>query len=161
MSTKILAFLLLLTLPAAAQTSEQFRSYIVKWEGYRNIPYLRAGGERSVGIGHNTAGDEWKTRYSDLDIERAYLHDYAKALDTCRTEIDGFDNLPLEARFVALSLCWTVGRRGLGKFHSFRKHLGARQYYEASDDLLDSKWIRQVSVERWYDHVERLRVLAK
>jgi GH24 family phage-related lysozyme (muramidase) len=144
----------------SAQTAEQFRSYIDGWEGYTHVPYYRANGERSTGIGHNTSGDVWQTWYTDADIERYYQADYARALDACRSAIDHFDDLPYDAKLVVMSVCWTVGRRGLYRFVSFRFALDQRNYKAAATALFYSKWALQVGRARLTDHLARLRSCA-
>ena len=158
---KVFLFLVLAQL-SLGQTAEQFRPYIQKWEGYSNTPIYRKNGEGVIGIGHNIAYDKnIKKYYSNLEIHNIYVRDYAKALSAVRKWIEDFDSLPTDAKFVCLSVEWTVGSTGFERFEEFRTNIADHRYKAAATELFDSKWADQVSRARLNDHINKLINLQK
>lgn len=161
MKTYLLIALACLTLSARAQTPAEFRPFITEWEGYAHVPYQKARGERSVGIGHNTAHEGWQAYYTNREIERLYLRDYHRALAAAQDSVFDYGSLPLPAKQVILSVIWTVGANGFTQFYTFRYAIDARDYDAAANALADSLWARQVGPRRLADHLRRLRRLAR
>ena len=133
---------------APAPRPDSFHAYIAKWEGCIHTP-----SHDTVGIGHKGAHGLY---YTDADIERLYSQDYAVALRACRYCVRGFDSLPRDARWVALSLAWSVGPTGLSRFAHFCAALSEHRYDDAATELLNSKWAEQVQLDRLRDHRARL-----
>jgi lysozyme len=138
-----------------SQTTEDYRNELQKWEGYRNTPYHDAGGH-SVGIGHHLYGPI-KRVYSDREIQVFFDRDLENALHACREYIENFDTLPVEVKQVCVGLVWTVGENGFYKFIRFRHDISTRDYYEAANELIDSRWYHQVSRQRSEHYINILR----
>ncbi len=126
------------------------RVELIKWEGYKLTPY-RDGISWVVGVGHSLTanGERVRPRYSQAQIERYLAQDYAWAVDSCRANIRGFDDLPEDVQLVCINLAFTVGRTGFARFKGFCLALSYRAYNTAASQLSLSRWSHQVSSQRY------------
>jgi len=121
----------------------------------------------SCGIGHNlTAGRnrysiQYKVGqyYTPHQIEAYFRDDLINALYFARKGIWNFDNLPDEAKFVTISLIWTVGGEGFMKFKNFRLAMSRKMYNLAAMELKDSRWAKQLPI-RAENHIKRLQKIS-
>lgn len=154
---RLFLFLSLLSPAFAAPSPARIRAELVKWEGYRLVPY-RDGAHWSVGIGHNlTVNRQPARRYSPAEVERFFLADVSWALDACRKGISDFDDLPEQVQLVCISVAFGVGRTGFDRFRNFRLAMSYRAYDSAASELRLSKWATQVSPARRDHHIRVLR----
>lgn len=155
-----LSLLFVANLNAATKAEiNTYRPYLIKWEGYRNKTYVCSTGNTCVGIGHLLLPKEKKlfsNYYSDAEINQFFTKDLDAALDACRRNIRGFDNLHSDAKLVAVSVSFNVGAPKFIKFKNFRLALEHKMYTLAAMELKDSKWYNQVQKSRALDHVNKL-----
>lgn len=140
-------------------TPEQFLPFIQHWEGSTTTPLCRQG-ICVVGVGHRLNRTSVKLRYTPEELHAFYLADFAAAVKIARNAVWGFDNLPLDAQQVTLSLIWSVGPTGFTTFASYREALSQHLYSLAAYELLSSKWATQVSMERRTVHYTLLENLG-
>lgn len=135
------------------------RQHLVQWEGYRLTPYKDGPNGYSVGIGHSlfANGERVKPRYTAIEVERLLLRDIAWSLDSCRTGIDRFDDLPERVQLVAIGVAFTTGRTGFIRFSGFRRALSWRAFDMAASELGRSRWYTQVSARRANAYIRTLR----
>ena len=115
-------------------------------EGLRLHPYRDTVGKLTIGFGRNL-DDVGITRREaeimlDNDIEQVRLE---------LSRFDWFDQLDSSRRDVIMNMCFNLGLPTLLKFENMIAALSSHQYQRAADEMLDSKWARQVG-----DRAERL-----
>jgi lysozyme len=59
---------------------------------------------------------------------------------------DDFYLLPEEAQLIIANMMFNMGRPRLSKFVKFKKAVDDRDWQEASNQMKDSKWYRQVTL---------------
>ncbi len=130
---------------------------LVLHEGLRLQPYRCPAGKLSIGVGRNLDDRPLcpqEIHYlgrSDLsggisEAEALWLLDrdlsvQARALDAAIPWWEGFDEA---RRAVLLDMSYNLGTAGLLKFRNTLRHLEARQFEEAAEEMLRSVWARQV-----------------
>lgn len=109
-------------------------------EGWQGTPYRDAAGNLTIGFGRNldtvgiSQGEAEILLGNDLRRVLARLHEalpWVVALDDVR-------------RGVLTNLAFNVGIKGLLEFEKMLSALKKRDYRRASEELLDSKYARQV-----------------
>jgi len=144
---KSLALLLciLFTNTALAQSFTDYRTSLVKVEGYSLTPYAN---NTHVGIGHLLKPGERHGGYTALAVETLFISDLAYAIQSCNLAFDHFDRLPKDVKVVLVGLSFSVGRTGLMRFRHLRLAIDHRAYSSAAVELADSRWFHQVGRER-------------
>jgi lysozyme len=116
-------------------------------------PYKCPSGKITIGIGHNTEARAWtdEERKAIGDWERgitknmAYMicrNDVNLCLDKLKT-LDFWKSLDEERQYALIDVCFNIGWQGLKKFRKMLKALSEKNYVEASNQLLDSKYATQ------------------
>lgn len=108
-------------------------------EGVRLRPYRDSVGKLTIGIGHNL---------DDLGISRSVAshlldEDLAHAIKGARL-YSWFDELSDVRQAVIVDMIFNMGRGSFRGFKKFKRALSRRNYYEASLEMKNSKWFRQV-----------------
>lgn len=149
MRTILLFFFILAAASAAPLNTERVFASMVRWEGYRTVPY-KDGDGWSVGVGHALImhGEPVKRTYSRAEVYQFFIHDYAVSLEACRNGIRDFDDLPEAAKLVTLNLVWGVGPTGFRRFKDFRFALSHRMWNTSANELGLSRWFHQISPDR-------------
>ena len=119
-------------------------------EGVVNEVYLDHLGLPTVGVGHLIR--EHDPEYgldvgTQVDSER--VHELFEAdLYTCVAETKllypQFEELPAEAQKILCNMMFNMGRPRLSRFHKMKKAVDSSNWIEAANQMLDSKWARQV-----------------
>ena len=120
---------------------------ILKHEGYRRFVYKDTMGIDTVGIGRNL---------KDKGISQAealYLleDDIAEVTKQLSDRLYWFDAAPDKVKLVMIDMCFNLGLAGFLQFHNTLEHLKNGDYKEASKDMLNSLWARQVGVRALED----------
>ena len=55
-----------------------------------------------------------------------------------------FEQLPAEAQKILCNMMFNMGRPRLSRFHKMKKAVDSSDWTEAANQMLDSKWARQV-----------------
>tara|TARA_R110002072_G_scaffold273239_5_gene433974 strand:+ start:11257 stop:11727 length:471 start_codon:yes stop_codon:yes gene_type:complete len=127
----------------SATVIEYARTLIARHEGYSEKPYKDTEGVLTIGIGRNLedrglSADEVMYLFrSDLRIaaqDAAKLFHNISALDPLR-------------QAVLLDMAFNLGYNRLAGFEKFRAAVALRDFDLAADEMLDSKWARQVGKE--------------
>lgn len=119
---------------------QKLRDLLLQDEGYRQFPYRCPAGKLTIGIGRNIeecgiSRDE-ALFLLDNDIDSC-LHDL-------RSSFNFFDALNEPRKIVLLNMCFNLGIPKLMQFRKMREAIEAQDYVEASKQMLDSDWARQV-----------------
>jgi len=131
-------------------------------EGSVNEIYLDHLGLPTFGIGHLVT--EWDEEYGwevgtpvneDRCIE-CFDTDIQIVLSDCDRLYPDFNELPEEVQRIIANMMFNMGRPRLSKFKGMKRGVDARDWNAAADEMVDSKWYRQVT-KRADRLVERMR----
>ena len=127
---------------------DQLQQELKRDEGCVNAVYLDHLNLPTCGIGH-------------LITERD--EEYGKPVGTveeCKVLYENFDDLPEEAQLILANMMFNMGRPRLSKFKKMNKAIADEDWIEASLQMEDSKWYRQVT-NRAERLVQRMANLQK
>jgi len=135
-------------------------------EGCVNAIYLDHLNLPTCGIGHLIT--EWDeehgkpvgTEISEERVNDLFKKDIKVTLEECRVLYENFDDLPEEAQLILANMMFNMGRPRLSKFKKMNKAIAEEDWIEASLQMEDSKWYRQVT-NRAERLVERMSNLQK
>jgi GH24 family phage-related lysozyme (muramidase) len=130
-------------------------------EGYRSKVYLDTVGHPTVGIGFNLDRDDAEVRlrsvganYHDVVTGKYELskdqakellkYDVEKAESDARRLVFVYDELNDVRQRVIVDMVYNLGAYGFSKFKNTIRHICNGDYEKASDNMLKSKWARQV-----------------
>jgi lysozyme len=113
-------------------------------EGLRLKAYVDTKGKITIGIGCNL---------TDVGITRdeaIYLWNNRvdNAINDLRIHLDYFDSLPDHVQLVLCDLCFNMGWYQLSLFHNTLAYIKSGDYADASKELLNSQWARDVGPTR-------------
>jgi GH24 family phage-related lysozyme (muramidase) len=141
---------------------DKLREEIEYDEGSVNKIYLDHLGLPTFGIGHLVT--EWDEEYGwevgtpvneDRCIE-CFDTDIQIVLSDCDRLYPDFNELPEEVQRIIANMMFNMGRPRLSKFKGMKRGVDARDWNAAADEMVDSKWYRQVT-KRADRLVERMR----
>lgn len=116
------------------------KNLIIKHEGLRLFPYFDTTGNCTIGYGRNLADRGITKPEANIllndDIDYFYEH--------LSKNLSFFNNLDKVRQIVLLNMCFNLGVKGLLEFKKMLDYLSKKQYYRASQEMLDSEWAKQV-----------------
>ncbi len=119
-------------------------------------------GYPTFGIGHLVIesdpenGQAVGTSVSEDRVAEAFDEDIKSVLRDCNILYPDFDDLPEEAQQIIANMMFNLGRPRLSKFAGMKRGVDARDWDVAADEMVDSRWYRQVG-ERAERLVNRMR----
>ena len=122
-------------------------------------------GYATFGIGHLVLesdpehGSDIGTEVSESRVVEAFEQDVQTVLSDCAILYPDFDELPEETQQVIANMMFNLGRPRLSAFKGMKAGVDARDWNEAADQMVDSRWYRQVGA-RAERLVERIRSLS-
>ena len=134
-------------------------------EGVKHEIYLDHLGLPTFGIGHlitksdEEYGEDVGTPVSDDRVKECFEFDVKQVLKDCQILYDDFNDLPEEAQLIIANMMFNMGRPRLSKFKGMKRGVDARDWNQAADEMVDSRWYKQVT-NRANRLVERMRALA-
>ena len=141
---------------------EKLREEIEYDEGSVNEIYLDHLGLATFGIGHLVRKEDpeygWEVG-TPVDADRcveAFNTDIETVLSDCKLLYSDFEDLPEEAQRIIANMMFNMGRPRLSKFKGMKRGVDARDWNAAADEMVDSRWYRQVT-NRADRLVERMR----
>ena len=144
---------------------EQLREEIAIDEGIKHEIYLDHLGLPTFGIGHLVidsdpeSGQPVGTPVSEERVNECFDKDVEVVLGECRILYEDFDDLPEEAQLIIANMMFNMGRPRLSAFKGMKRGVDARDWNAAADEMVDSKWYRQVT-NRANRLVQRMRSIA-
>ncbi|KAK3608228.1 hypothetical protein CHS0354_007243 [Potamilus streckersoni] len=139
----------------AASSNSQFliklSADLERDEGVVHKIYTDHLGYLHFGIGHLITENDpeyGKSVGSPVCKERVaevFKKDVQNALEGCSRLFPDFQELPEEAQLVIANMMFNLGETKLAKFVKFRAALGARDWSKAADEMVDSRWHKQVT----------------
>jgi len=133
-------------------------------EGVRNKVYLDSKGIPTVGIGFNLqdpanrrvlaqygiTNETLKSGLSDRQIKILFEESLKRAkLDALKFLPDLYKH-PVKVQNAVIDMAFNLGYPRLSKFKDFRNSLNQRNYKQASKDMLNSLWAKQVGKRATY-----------
>jgi|TARA_R100001509_G_C4862595_1_gene213904 lysozyme len=134
-------------------------------EGVKHEIYLDHLGLPTFGIGHlitksdEEYGEDVGTPVSDDRVKECFESDVKQVIKDCQILYDDFNDLPEEAQLIIANMMFNMGRPRLSKFKGMKRGVDARDWNQAADEMVDSRWYKQVT-NRANRLVERMRALA-
>ena len=144
---------------------EQLREEIAVDEGVKYEIYLDHLGLPTFGIGHLVRDDDPEsgqpvgTAVSEDRVNECFDKDVEIVINDCRQLYEDFDDLPGEAQLIIANMMFNIGRPRLSKFKGMKAGVDARDWNEAADQMVDSRWYNQVT-NRAERLVQRMRNIA-
>ena len=130
---------------------ERLKEEIKDDEGYKNEIYLDHLSLKTLGVGHliKETDPEYDlevgTHIDDERVNELFEQDINVTIDECRKLYYDFDKLPEEAQHIIANMMFNMGRPRLSRFHKMKRAVENREWKEASNEMKDSKWYRQVT----------------
>lgn len=109
-------------------------------EGKHPGMYLDTVGKWTAGVGRNLSD----RAFSEDEIQLMLSNDINMAAKDVRQLVPGFDNLDDVRQEVLVNMSFNLGYARLGGFKKFIAAVNASEFAEASLEMLDSKWAKQV-----------------
>tara|TARA_R110000796_G_scaffold3547_1_gene13783 strand:+ start:4439 stop:4885 length:447 start_codon:yes stop_codon:yes gene_type:complete len=141
------------------------REEIAADEGCKYEVYLDHLALPTCGVGHLiTENDEEHGKPVGTVVEQERVRslfalDIAVTIDECKVLYPDFDDLPEEAQHIIANMCFNMGRPRLSRFQLMQTAVNARDWNEAANQMVDSRWYTQVP-NRARRLVDRMRALA-
>jgi len=145
---------------------DKLRKELAEDEGCKYEIYLDHLGLPTFGIGHLITendpehGKPVGTVVEQERVQAAFDLDIAVTVNDCHRLYKDFDDLPEEAQRVIANMMVNLGYPRLSKFVGMKAGVDARDWNEAADQMVDSKWYTQVP-NRARRLVARMRSLAE
>ena len=144
---------------------QELREQLEIDEGVRYAIYLDHLGLPTFGIGHLVIdsdpehGQPVGTPVSEDRCNSAFDSDVQTVLADCERLYPDFDDLPEEVQLIIANMMFNMGYTRLSKFKGMKRGVDSKDWNQAADEMVDSRWYRQVT-NRADRLVERIRALA-
>ena len=141
---------------------EKLREELEVDEGRIDEIYTDHLGYPTFGIGHLVVehdaeyGKEIGTYVPENRVIKAFEQDIETVLSDCNRLYEDFEDLPEEAQRVIANMMFNMGYTRLSKFIGMKSGVDARDWNQAADEMVDSRWYYQV-INRANRLVERMR----
>jgi len=141
---------------------EKLREELEIDEGRVDEIYTDHLGYPTFGIGHLVVehdaeyGKEIGTYVPENRVIKAFEQDIETVLSDCNRLYEDFEDLPEEAQRVIANMMFNMGYPRLSKFEGMKSGVDARDWNQAADEMVDSRWYYQV-INRANRLVERMR----
>jgi len=121
---------------------EDLKEQLVRHEGLRLTVYDCPAGYKTIGVGRNLEGK------GITEEEALYLleNDINYFTDQLRDNLDWFDDIPEEKQQILVNMAFNLGVAGLMNFKNMLSAVEEGRWSDASTEMLDSKWAKQVGV---------------
>ena len=130
---------------------DQLREDLERDEGCVYKIYLDHLGYETFGIGHLVKYNDEEYGWSvgtDVDerrVQEVFEHDVQTVLSDCEKLYDDFYKLPEEAQLIIANMMFNMGYTRLSKFRGMKRGVDSRNWEEAADEMVDSRWYTQVT----------------
>ena len=129
----------------------QLRGDLANDEGCKYKVYLDHLGYPTFGIGHlitdndPECGASVGTEVSEDRVQEAFSSDIESVLSDCERLYEDFGDLPEEVQLIIANMMFNMGYTRLSKFKGMKRGVDTRDWEAAADEMVDSKWYKQVS----------------
>ena len=142
--------------------TDQIKEDLVRHEGYVTEIYLCSEGYPTFGIGHMVTEQDMEyswpvgTPVTDERILQVFHDDCEVAVEDVKCIVDDLLDHPDRVIRVLVNMVFNLGRPRLSKFKHMLAAVNAKDYNLAADEMINSKWYRQVKT-RGVELVEMMR----
>ena len=142
----------------------QLRKELEVDEGVKYEIYKDHLGYPTFGIGHLVIdsdpeyGQEVGTPVSEDRVIEAFDNDVQVVLADCERLYNDFNVLPEEVQLIIANMMFNMGRPRLSKFKGMKAGVDAQDWNKAADEMVDSRWYKQVT-NRAQRLVDRMRAV--
>ena len=125
---------------------------------------IRDRGYPTFGIGHLITENDAEygrvvgTPISTYRVHEAFDEDIQNVLTDCEKLYVQWEHLPEEVQRVIANMMFNMGLTRLSKFKGMKRGVDSRNWNQAADEMVDSRWYRQVT-NRANRLVERMRYI--
>jgi lysozyme len=119
-------------------------------EGCKFSIYKDQFGYPTFGIGHLViqSDPEWGqavgTEVSEDRVNEAFDYDVQRTISETKILFPTLDVMPEDVQQVLVNMCYNMGRPRLSKFVHFIGYINQGNYSQASVEMLNSAWAKQV-----------------
>ena len=127
------------------------REELERDEGRVDSIYLDHLGYPTFGIGHLITDDDPEygspvdTPVSDLRVVEVFEDDVQNVLTDCEKLYVQWEHLPEEVQLIVANMMFNMGYTRLSKFRGMKRGVDARDWNQAADEMVDSRWYNQVT----------------
>ena len=129
----------------------QLREELERDEGVKYEVYLDHLGYPTFGIGHLITDDDPErgasvgTKVDSDRVQEAFETDVETVLSDCERLYVQFEHLPEEVQLIVANMMFNMGYTRLSKFKGIKRGVDARDWESAADEMVDSRWYKQVT----------------
>ena len=129
----------------------RLREELANDEGCKYEVYLDHLGYPTFGIGHLITDDDPEcgtsvgTEVSSDRVQEAFDFDVESVLSDCERLYVQFEHLPEEVQLIIANMMFNMGYTRLSKFKGMKRGVDARDWNQAADEMIDSRWYNQVT----------------
>jgi lysozyme len=113
-----------------------------KHEGYQSHCYRDSKNLETIGIGRNISTSGPGLR--DCEIQFMLENDILDCFTMLVNAFSWMEHLTTDRQVVMIDLCFNLGFKGLLSFEKFLGYMNREDYQNASTELLNSLWAKQV-----------------
>ena len=130
---------------------DRLREELKTDEGCKYEIYLDHLGLPTFGIGHLvTERDpeyqkEVGTVVDEIRVNEVFEQDIQVTVDECKILFVDWTNLPEEVKLITANMMFNMGRPRLSKFKKMIQAIKDENWYEAGNQMHDSRWYKQVT----------------
>jgi len=148
---------------------DKLQQELAEDEGCKYEIYNDHLGYATFGIGHLVTdsdleyGQEIGTKVSKERVDECFKADIEITIEDCNILYSNFNDIPEEAQLILANMMFNLGRPRLSKFVNLKLAVDSEDWMEASVQMMDSKWAKQVPnrAERLCGRMEKLSWLFK
>ena len=148
---------------------DKLQKELAEDEGCKYEIYLDHIGYKTFGIGHLCKATDPEndmdvgTEVSKERVDECFEADIAMTIEDCNILYSNFKDIPEEAQLILANMMFNLGRPRLSRFLNLKAAVDSEDWMEASVQMMDSKWARQVPnrAERLCSRMEKLSWLFK
>ena len=119
---------------------ERLRQQLIRHEGSSRTPYVDSVGKVTIGVGRNLEDNG----LSENEVLMLLDNDIRTAEQDARALVPDFGQLTDVRQRVIIDMAFNLGRARLAGFRKFLAAVQIQDYVTAREEMLDSKWARQV-----------------
>ena len=144
---------------------QQLREQLEIDEGVKYVIYLDHLGLPTFGIGHLVtktdpeSGQAVGTSISKERVAECFDMDVQSVIKDCNKLYKDFEDLPEEVQQIIANMMFNMGYTRLSKFKGMKRGVDSKDWNQAADEMVDSRWYRQVT-NRANRLVERMRAVG-
>lgn len=114
-------------------------------EGFRANVYKDTKGNETIGYGHKVLyGEDWSDGLTHGEAYDLLITDIHKTVKNMNIVFPWWGNLPEDAQDAFVNMCFNMGCDTVLTFHTFLDLLRAGMYAKSADDLIHTKWQKDV-----------------